>query len=163
MNRINIYVFLIFFGLISCKESYDESAENILTANEKTIQTAYEQMMVRFDIPMDSMRYYYQKLDNCHTENPKFIAVKKLCQATYLRKNGSFQLAIPQYKSALEHLKPADSLEHSAFLGLGVVYKHIGDFPTALDYFQKSIEVAETRKRFQKIGRNLYHFGSTLF
>lgn len=151
MLRHYLFFLMLIFFCFSCENNGKNSVVKLST-DEKTIETTYKQMMVRYDISMDSMRYYNQKLDSCYSENPKFIALKKLCKGTYLRKNGSFQLAISHYKNALEYLKPSDSLEHSAFLGLGVCYKSLGDFPTALDYFQKSIKVAETRKDNRRLG-----------
>jgi|GEM_PF-956887 len=119
--------------------------------DEKKINEAYQQIMVRYDLPKDSLDLYYRQLENAHTAKPDFVAIKKLCKATYFRKNASFHIAISHFNSALKDLPANDSLTFSAYLGLGICYKYLGDFSTSLNYFQKSIQVSENLKDTQRL------------
>jgi len=114
-----------------------------MSDDERKITEAYEQIMVRYDLPKDSLDFYYRQMEKAHSEKPNYVVIKKLCKATYFRKNASFHLAISHFENALKGWTANDSLTFSAYLGLGVCYKSLGEFSTSLNYFQKSVQVSE--------------------
>ena len=145
------YIWLYLFSLnlfFSCSESKIESQENEsqLSLEESELINVYNKMVFRIDLPMDSVDYYYKKIEKLNTENKEISSFKELIKATYFRKKGSFRLAISHYENSLEHINKNEIHADYAFVGLGISNKHLGDFPKALFWFQKSVENCERRK-----------------
>lgn len=129
----------------SCEDMSNDNMRKATTRNtERTIDHIYQQIVQRYDLPMDSLNYFYQQLDDLSSDQPRYIAVLKICKATYFRKTASFYLAVSHFNSALEYLPQVDTLTNTAYVGLGTCYKHLGDFSTSLNYYQQSIQVSES-------------------
>lgn len=143
--KFNCLFWVILTACVSCND-HSIHVKKSNSASEITINQAYQQMVLRNDLPADSMEYYFRSLENMTTDIPQQLAIKNLCRGAYFRKKASFELAISYLNSTLGYLSSNDSLTSEALLGLGICYKHLGDFPKALSYFQKSVQISENNK-----------------
>ncbi len=147
MGKFRVLIFFFLFAVVSCsKEKSAVDSVEVLNDDEKKIKDAYTQIVLQADLPKDSLLWYFQKLEVLQSKKPYFTALNELSKATYFRKEGAYLSAITHYEKALGGLPENDSATDYAFVGMGVCYRHLGNFPKALAWFQKSVEYGENQK-----------------
>ena len=137
-------LFLLFF---SCqKENKDVlDSKKELSSQEKLIENLFNQMVIRANLPKDSAQLVFQKIQHLDSEKPLFNSYRELILATYYRKEASYRLAISHYENALDKIDDDNAVADYAYVGLGISNKHLGNFPKALSWFQKSVQNCEKR------------------
>lgn len=115
------------------------------TQAERQIEEAFQQIVRSDGTPMDSLRLLFQKLERTEATTPLYTAKKDIIRATFHRKNGAFLLSKLYYHRALEHLDSTGDLAYTALSGLGIAYKHLGEFADAFAAFQKGIANSTAR------------------
>lgn len=147
MKFFRLFLIAIVLSCLSCKRNKDNDLIDVttLTHSEREINLAFEQIVKKDNIPMDSLQKVFQQLDSLNSKKEYFDIRKDIIRGTYYRKNAAFELAKIFYHKSLENLKPSDSLANYAFVGLGLTYRHLGDFDKSLNFFQKSITNCKQR------------------
>lgn len=142
--KINLTYIILFILLItSCTSQNQEDSVNsaVISKNKHSqfINQAFDKVLNKDELPDESIKPIILSLDSIHTTNDILLAKKELIKASYNKKIGNLELSKYYYLKSLEHVDSNNILADYAFIGLGTVNRHIGNFPEALLNYQKSI------------------------
>lgn len=140
------------FIFFSCAEKKDDRL--VSNQNRDTVTKYFNAIRAQKSCIVDTIQLL--TIENAaKTESSEYKALAKIARGMFYSGASSYELAIQNYEQALPLIKreDADTIQAIAYTGIGNSYKHTGDYPKALNFLYKGLEIFENRKNPDGISR----------
>ncbi len=136
------YPYFIFLLLLCCSKNEQNKP---LTKN-KNIHTFYNEFIKNKDLNTEQVFQNIKKLEESAKGNENDEAMLNTAKGIYFARRSSFELSEHYLRKVSENPSVQDSIKDFALIGLGNIYKHKGEYPKALSYYQKALKIANNRQ-----------------